>query len=508
MTDKEISELSERDFDLYLEDITDRRPPDDLADDLKPWRKAMNRILWGTGLTTVTLNFWNLDLILPAIGMILLLLGFRALRRENKWFRIAYITSCFRTVEWLLTFALRFTIYMGEPAVKTYLATVTYVMLALVFLTLVCLRGGIRGIQTKAGLPAHGGDGLLVWYLVITALGFINYSGIAAWGLLIAYALILRNLYKLSKELDEAGYTVSPAPVKISDNAVKLIYVGVIVLAMVIGYCFFSKYPMDWRPVEKAPESAVQEVRQELLALGFPENVLNDMSNEEILACDGAVFVLVDQRDHDMDRGRGIGTQEEIDSGKVALLTEDEGERQLRTTYVGVKFGDERERWQIIHHFEWLVDVSFCGTESIQLRTSANRGWELSADFTGRLLYDSDGSTYTSDYYSLGWVSYEGNGLAVQMLRPTTSNDVFANFSMPDEGSRKRGYVIYELSVQIPGTVIDSWLNYTHQYSLLQFPVETAMEHRMKTFGNDGWAFQTTETALQFFTHGEIPELF
>lgn len=333
MTDKELSELSEQDFDLYLEDITDRRPPDDLDNAFKPWRKAMNRILWGSGLTTITLNMWHLDWILPAIGLILLILGFRTFRKENKWFKLAYIISWIRSIWWLLVFAIHMTIYAGEPNVSAFLATGTYMMLAPAFLLLVCLRGGIRTIQRSAGLPAHGGNGLLVWYLITLVLAAIDFSGIAVWGLLIAYALILRNLYKLSKELDEAGYTVSPAPVKISDNAVKLIYVGVIVLAMVIGYRFFSKYPMDWKPVEHSEDPAVQEVRQELLDLGFPEDVLDDMTNEEILACDGAVFVIVDQRDYDMDRG-AIGTQEEIDHGAYALITDEEGERQLRTTYV------------------------------------------------------------------------------------------------------------------------------------------------------------------------------
>lgn len=507
MTDKELSELSEQDFDLYLEDITDRRPPADLDNAFKPWRKAINRILWGIGLTTITLNMWHLDWILPAIGLILLILGFRAFRRENKWFKIAYITSWIRTIWWLIAFAIHMTIYAGEPKVSAFLTTGTYVMLALEFLLLVCLRGGIRTIQTKAGLPAHGGNGLLVWHLITLVLAFLNFSDITAWGLLIAYALILRNLYKLSKELDEAGYAVAPAPVKISDNAVKLIYVGVIVLAMVIGYRFFNKYPMDWKPVEQSEDTAVQEVRQELLDLGFPKNVLDDLTNEEILACDGAVFVLVDQRDYDMDRG-AIGTQEEIDRGKYALITDEEGERQLRTTYVGVKFEDEGERWQIIHHFEWLIDTDFCGTESIQLWPPSGLGWYVYDEYTGRLLYDLNGSTYTSDYYSLGRVSYQTNGLAAQMFGQTTSNDVFGTFSMPDEGSRKRGYVIYELSVMIPGAVISSQLNYTHQYSQIQFPAETAMEYRMKSFFDHGYTFQTTETALQFHTHGEIPELF
>lgn len=508
MTDKEISKLDEQEFDLLLEDIIDRPPPADLADDFKPWRKAMNRVLWGTGLTTLTLNFWNLDAIMPAIGLILLILGYRALRNENKWFKTANVISWIRIIWWLIAFAINVTVYSEEPDVSTFLAVGTYVLLIPGFLMLVALRNGIRSVQKKAGLPPHGGNGMLVWYLIIIVLGLINFGGISVWGLLIAYIFILRNLYKLSKELDEAGYTISPAPVKISDNAAKGIYVVAILITMFLGYGFFNMYPMDWQPIEGNANTEVQEVRQELIDLGFPEVVLDDMTDEEILACDGASFVIIMQRDYDVDQNRGIGTQVEIDNGKIALITIDQAVPQLRMTYVGIKFGDEREQWQIIHHFEWLDDRKFCGTEAVQMWPYSQQGWNVSSEFSGRLLYELEGETYTSDYHSLGKVTYETNGMAAQMLGMTSSTDVFATFSLPNQGDRRRGYVMYELSEMEDGYIVSSWFNYIHQHSQFQFPVQTAKEFEMTSFFNSGNAFTTIQTAFQFTTHGEIPELF
>lgn len=507
MTDR-ISGLNEHEFDLLLEDIANSPPPADLEYQFKPWRLSMNRVLWGAGLTTLTLNFWNLDVIMPAIGMILLILGFRALRMENKWFKTAYMIALLRTVWWLIAFALNLTVYHGEPEVRSFLMIGTYVMLIPGFWMLVALRNGIRAVQVKAGLPPHGGNGMLVWYLIITVLGLIQFSGVTVWGLIIAYGFILRNLYRLSKELDEAGYAISPAPVTVSDRAVKLSYAGVILMAMVLGYGFFNKYPMNWKPIEPAQNSAVQEVREELLVLGFPETVLNDMTEEEILACDGAVYVIVRQRDYDVDQNRGIGTQEEINDGKVALVTEDKADRQLRTTYVGVKFDDGRERWKIIHHFEWLVDRTFYGTEAIQMWPYSQTGWDVSGDFTGRLLYDRDGTVYASDYHSLGKVTYDTNDMLSHMLGQTSSTDVFAAFSLPNEGNRRRGYVMYELAEMMDGYIISSWFNYVHQHNWLQFPVQTAVDFKTTSFSSYGFAFKTIQTALQFSTHGEVPELF
>ena len=98
-----------------------------------------------------------------------------------------------------------------------------------------------------------------------------------------------------------------------------LIYVGLIAVSLILGYGCFNKYPMDWQPLEANSANEFDAVRQDLLDLGFPEVVLNDMTPEEILACEGASFVVVEQRDYDVDQNRGIGTQEEIADGKAEL---------------------------------------------------------------------------------------------------------------------------------------------------------------------------------------------
>ena len=68
--------------ELLQEDAAALPPPSDGA--VNPWQMAMGQILWGMGLTTITLNILYLDYILPALGAVLLVLGFRTLRRENK----------------------------------------------------------------------------------------------------------------------------------------------------------------------------------------------------------------------------------------------------------------------------------------------------------------------------------------------------------------------------------------------------------------------------------------
>lgn len=508
MTDKQFDQLSEQEFDLYLEEIIEAPPPADISNEFKPWRKAMNRILWGTGLTTLTLNFLNLDTILPGIGIILMVLGYRTLRNENKWFKAAYFIAIARALWFCMSVFFHSTVLTEGTAIEDFLVLGTYIWQIPLFISLLSLRNGIRSVQKKVGLPAHGGTGLLIWYVAIFLLALVSFQGLIIWVLLIGYICILRGLYKLSKELDEAGYSVSPAPVKTSDKAITIGYAAVLSILLAVGYLFFSHYPMNWTPAEIKVSSQTEAIAQELMDLGFPETVLQDMTDEEILACDGATFVLVQVRDYDIKQNRGIGTQEEIDNGKIALITPDQGEANIRFTFIGVKFGDERERWKLIQHFEWLTDTEFCGTEAIQM-WPADRldGWSMDTDVTGRILYDKEGTTYTSDYHFLGDVSYQKSGFLADMIGQYNNHDVFATFSLPEDGTRQRGYLMYDILEMNDGCIIDSWFNYIHQRSQFQFPVKSAMEYEMtSTFGVDR-PFQIIQSSLQITTHGKIPGL-
>ena len=79
MSNHECESVNEKDFEAMLEKSVSDLPPDDVVEEVTPWRRAMNRVLIGIALCAVTLNFWCLNYILPAIGMVLSVLGFLTL---------------------------------------------------------------------------------------------------------------------------------------------------------------------------------------------------------------------------------------------------------------------------------------------------------------------------------------------------------------------------------------------------------------------------------------------
>lgn len=75
--------LNEKAFEAALQTSVPERLPDKVAAAVTPWKRAMGRVLAGTALTTLGTNLWGLNYPLPGIGLVLMLLGFRLLRREE-----------------------------------------------------------------------------------------------------------------------------------------------------------------------------------------------------------------------------------------------------------------------------------------------------------------------------------------------------------------------------------------------------------------------------------------
>ena len=236
--------MKELEFEALLTQSLSVLPPEEeTVWEITPWRKAMGRILWGYGLTSITLNFVCLNYILPAIGVVLMLLGFRALRRENCWFKACWVMSVVRTVWLLFHLSVNATIWTERIYANPVVQVLGCGNLALVFVLTLCLWRGLREIHIKAGFAPGGGAALAmaVWYLIICLLGFVQYSGILIAGVIVvAYILILRSLHKLSLEMEEAGYVMTPAEVKLSDRKVGWGLFALMAVGIAIGYLCFS----------------------------------------------------------------------------------------------------------------------------------------------------------------------------------------------------------------------------------------------------------------------------
>ena len=510
MREHEWESMNEKDFESMLEDSFPELPSDDIVAEVTPWKKAMDRVLTGLTLCTVTLNFLRLDYILPAVGMLLLLLGFRALRRENRWFCGCFLITVIRAAYVFPMLILNATVFRSAVLTPSVTSALTTANLLLTLAEFFFLWRGLRSVQSKAGLPAQAGGAvaLMVWYGIVYLLATAQFGGlILVGGVLVAYYLIIKSVYQLSKELDEAGYSIRTAPVRISDKSVVRAILGVLLAGCALGYLFGGSYPMAWNAVDPAEHAEVEEVKAYLVELGFPEDVLNDLTAEDIAACEGALRVVVDVTDESVNDGRTVTTEFFEDGVRYVHQEKVYDVKELRITGVGVQVPGKTERWIIFHHFLWTTDPGFRGTESIQLwpvYRDIREGWVSAGEVTGRVLYDKNGLTLSAPYYSIGEQTFTQDTI---FWGRQTNRDVFAAFSMPNKGERHRGYVAYPVEEVRDGYIISSWVNYTHQRGWFQYPVMTAMEKRMADGWNDAGVFLTVQDALQFWPTEEDTEI-
>lgn len=443
-------------------------PPEEVVRDVTPWKRAMNRVLIGMVLCTITLNFWYLNYILPAVGMVLWLLGLRALRRENGYFTACFVLillrcACFFPTLILNTFACR-----DDFIPERVTTALTQVSVAVQLLGLFCLWLGLRAVQQKAGLPPRAGGvlALMLWYGVVYLLVLIQYPGmILPLILLVAFIFILRSICKTTKALSEAGYTMHPAPVKVPDLWLVLILAAVLVLGCAAGYLFGAQHSMDWQPLEETRSAETAEIKAHLLDLGFPEVILNDLAEEDLAACAGALRVDAESKVYSPTL-----EHEKVSAGK-----------RLRITDIAVQIPGEKDTWIILHHFLWEKGPLFFGTDALQvwpMYQLKSGGWAKGGDITGRLLYDRDGQTYTAPYYFLGEARAADTGF---LSLGTARTDIYAGFSLPREGENRRGYLTYTMFNTESGYSIISYFNYTHQHTWFQYPATTALKAQMSS---------------------------
>ena len=493
--------VSDDKFEDLLQSAMPNKPPEEIIRTVTPWKKAMKRVLCGVALSTLTLNLFYLNYILPTIGIVLTVLGLRALRNENKWFKAYYAVSLTEMAYLLIRHILNTTVTANFIPEDIFLAL--NLTIPFIDLSLFCLS--LYAVEKKSGITPRRGPmvTLIIWYTIVTLLAVIQFSGfILPLLIILGFIFIIVSLNKISKEIDEVGYNIENASVKVSDKAFTLVFIVLLVTGMACGYAFGGSYKMQWEAKEKNEHIQVAEIKENLISLGFPESILDDMSAEDILACEGATKVLVDTKQLPFNKGREDRTVKKYSGGTSTYIKNVYDVREMTVTGVCVCLTQESEGdgdWMLIHHFCWDINPGFYGTECIQLfpayRNQHTNSYRYVAEPTGRVLYTKDGTDYVSSYHSLGSEIYTSDNV---ILGQQTNNDIFATFSLPDDGEKQRGYVMYSVEDNSEySSIIDSWITYNHQQNFLQYPAKTAKDNVKTDLFSDSPAFIKQQRALQ-----------
>ena len=486
-------------FDEFLSAHLPEETSSEISRLVTPWTEAFLLILLSIGIGL--LNFPDqplLGIIQGAASSAFGLLGWNRLRGENKSFRHGWILMLIRSV-WYLADALLKSTLWSDALNRLLSADILFILglvSALLFLSqLVCLRDGIAAVQKKAGAKEDTSavSFLIGAYAVLLVLALLNAGGFFVIIMFIVIVVALYSVFRLSHVLDEAGYAVTPSPVKITAEALLGTFFGILVIGSLIGVIFFSRLPMKWQAPEPYAHAETAAVREDLLALGFPETVLDDLAEEDILACKGAVGLM---------RQESFYHDGTLDG--------------LKLESIAVVLSEKPRVWKVFYHFTLPDEKGYYGTDALELRPMQLFGW---TDFTeephGRILIGQKGETKAAAIPSVTRGYYRQQGVTFGSFSTGFSGDAyFASFSLPNKYENARGYVT--LSVSDPYPAIDfawgenakeliwsryfSGLYYIHQVNGFHYPVQSAEAFRKSSsYMSRGWEFAVILLEMSWF---------
>ena len=354
--------------ELLSQQLTNAPPPVSVVHATNPWRKALEWVLLGQPLSMLVLDLYGLNYVLPPIGYLLLLLGYRLLRRESGAFRACWALTLLRGMLFGLKLcfdATFFSTLTGKVADAVSLAEI--LANALAFVHVCCLYFAIRTTWQRYELPQRKWHGGILIGLACLAHVYLLVPGVLVYFLIFMYLITASDLLRLSRGLTDIGYNITAASVHLSNRTLIVLTAGLTAAAMLLSGIALRKAPMDFSPVSDGSSQAA--TRETLIALGVPEDVVADLTDEDVLRCKDAIQVQCSEQQYE----HGLNAQ-------VTLFA------------IQVPAGRNCDDcWVILQHFRFTQAPLFTGTEALTTRHDGVSGahWWINPkeDTSGRVLY-------------------------------------------------------------------------------------------------------------------------
>lgn len=426
------------DFDCTLATaLSELPPPEDTVRDVTPWRTAMGRVVTGLCLTCFTLNFLYLQYLLPAIGAVQLYLGLRSLRKANRWFQFSWYCSICKVIILFTNSVLIATRY-GDLLASPRIILQTGSTLALL---LMC-RQGLRRAAREVDHPGRRDPFLwaAVWYGVILVLALLRPQ--PGWpatiAVVYAFCRIVRSLRRITEELENWGYAVQAAPVRLDSGRFQLIAYGTLLALVLTASALSCHVPLNGTDIEQNFDSSeTAAVQSKLAELGFPEELSGKLLPEDLLSLKDTVQFGNNYSELHLNNSFGF-----------------QGEAYA------FQLPDGNVRY--VHFFTPKDQGGFwrCG---VTMKTNA-----ALKDAACRLFYEKNGQSLIAALSPNGTAENHGIGYFGDAYQTYTTS--FPAFSWPWDASQRQGYVIFTAEQAAnPKTVLDEILTYGED-GFLRYP--------------------------------------
>ena len=398
-----------------------------------------------------------LQYILPTVGVILIFLGFRSLRNENKYFKILWIFSIVRLLVQLADLIMVSTPLNIADYPELTLGTI---MLAFQIALFLIFQVALRDTYKKAGKLIESTP--LLWAALWTVAAFLialsplSQSWLVFIPMMICYILIVRSLLRIGSQLDDTGYVLTNAPVRINNRTFGWAYF-LIALATVISCSVYHNH-LKIEPQEyHLPETT--EARQHLLDMEFPAEALKYLSDEYVTVLSGAVDVEAFSKLLMLDPTR----VEHQESYRQITYTYEPGKKNIEATTVYIEMPENVV--YVMQYFTWKGGKPVW--QDGILISGENKAWDKEIISSG-LFYSKKGREYTADFPRLVCDKITRN----TMFGIDHSVLIAGALSYPFGSEGQGGYVLYRYTVRTDYDFYETHasLSYVHLSSPLHIP--------------------------------------
>lgn len=455
--------MSGKDFNFdqqMIDQLSELTPPEEEIRKTNPWSKPIGFITWGFILTTLHLNFIYLQYILPTIGVILIFLGFRSLRNENKYFKTVWILSIVK-----LLLQLADLVWVSTPLniVGYPELAIGTVMLAFQIAMFLIFQAALKETYKKADKLLESAP--LLWASLWTVAAFLialsplSMSWLVFIPMIVCYILIAQSLFRIGGQLEDTGYVLTNAPIRISNRTFGWAYFLIALATVIIGSAFYNHLQLEAQEYN-LPKTT--EARKHLLDLRFPAEALQYLSDEDAAMLSGAVNVEASSKLLMFD-ARKIEHREDSEGYTQITHTYEPGKKNTEVTTVYIEMPENVV--YVMQYFIWK------GGQPVWQDGILISG-ETKADdkqiISSGLFYSKKGTKYTTDFPRLVCDKITRN----TMFGIDQSVQIAGALSYPFGSEGQGGYVLYRYTVMVDSDIYatHALLSYVHHSSPLHIP--------------------------------------
>lgn len=450
-------------------DMSEITPSEDEIGRINPWSQPIDSITLGLIFTSLHFNFLYLQYILPSLGAIMIFLGFRSLRNENVYFKILWLLSMVKLIQQLGNI-----IVIASPLnlidYPEAIAGIIYLGLQIPFLLL--FHKGLKDVFKNAGKQMESAPLLKasIWTVAVflIAISPLAESWLIFIPMIVIYILIVKSLFSIGSQLDDTGYVLTNAPVKINSGTFGWTYFLMILVIAIGCNLYFSHLRLE--PTEYEPPT-LTKTRQQLLHMNFPVEALQYLQEQDVEKLRDAKNIEVFTKLLMFDPTK-VEHQEAYPDSMFITHTYEPGKNNMEVSTIYIEMPGNTV--YVMQYFNWINGKPIWQDGIVIHGAFSEEGYDIDRErkkvlVNSSLFYRKKGIEYIADFPRIICGQVEVN----HMFGSYRSKPIRAALSFPFGSKHQRGYVLYRYeATTVKDDIFASYaiFNYIHRLSPLGLP--------------------------------------